>query len=136
MAMAPPVEGSPDYTYAVEADGSGLRLLAYGTNPAWFVPLPGQPSAAFTTACAGRACQFNAAGSFDPDGSDCELRVAVRGWHHWVRASAAHTYWYSGGSMYAAVLIVTDDDGQRDATRGRTFTLADTHPTAIVYLRL
>ena len=55
--------------YAVEADGSGLRMLAFGTNPAWFVPLPGQPAAAFTTTCAERTCQFNATGSFDPDGA-------------------------------------------------------------------
>jgi Tol biopolymer transport system component len=64
-----PCARTPDYTYAVEADGSGLRMLAYGTNPAWFVPPPGQPAAAFTTACTGRACQFNGAGSFDPDGT-------------------------------------------------------------------
>ena len=64
-----PCGRTPDYTYAVEADGGGLRMLAYGSNPAWFVPRPGQPAAAFTTACTGRTCQFNAAGSFDPDGA-------------------------------------------------------------------
>ena len=64
-----PCGRTPDYTYAVEAHGGGLRMLAYGTNPAWFAPLPGQPAAAFTTACTGRTCQFNAAGSFDPDGA-------------------------------------------------------------------
>ena len=47
-----PCGRTPDYTYAVDADGTGLRPLAFGSNPAWFVPLPGQPAAAFTTTCA------------------------------------------------------------------------------------
>ena len=39
-------------------------------------------------------------------------------------------YTNSSGNTYAAILIVTDSDGQRDATRGQTFTLADTRPFA------
>ena len=62
-------------------------MIGFGNNPAWFVPLPGQPTATFTTACTGRTCQFNAAGSFDPDGTIVSLRVEVRGWHHRLRAS-------------------------------------------------
>jgi Tol biopolymer transport system component len=125
-----PCGRTPDSTYAVDADGSGLRLLAFGTNPAWFVPLPGQPAAAFTTTCTDRTCQFNATGSFDPNGA-----IVNYEWHFGDGTTGsgpapAHTYSYSGGSKYAAILIVTDDDGQRDATRGRTFTLADTPPVA------
>ena len=125
-----PCDGrTPDYTYAVEADGSGLRGLAYGTNPAWFVPLPGQPAAAFTTTCAGRTCQFNAAGSFDPDGTIVSYEWKFGDGTTGSGPAPAHTYSYSSGSTYAAILIVTDDDGLRDATR-RTFTLADASPTA------
>ena len=105
-------------------------MLAYGTNPAWFVPLPGQPAAAFTTTCAERTCQFNAVGSFDPDGAIVNYEWQFGDGITGSGPAPAHTYSYSGGSTYAAILIVTDDDGQRDATRGRTFTLADGRPTA------
>ena len=125
-----PCGRTPDYTYAVEADGSGLRMLAYGTNPAWFVPLPGQPAAAFTTTCAERTCQFNAAGSFDPDGAIVNYEWQFGDGTAGSGPTPAHTYSYSGGNTYAAILIVTDGDGQRDATRGQTFTLADPRPFA------
>jgi Tol biopolymer transport system component len=125
-----PCGRTPDYTYAVEADGSGLRMLAYGSNPVWFVPLPGQPAAAFTTTCTERTCQFNATGSFDPDGAIVNYEWQFGDGTTGSGPAPAHTYSYSGGSRYTAILIVTDDDGQRDATRGRTFTLADAHPVA------
>ena len=38
----------PDETLVVNADGSGLGIAAYGNNPIWSTPQPGQPSAAFT----------------------------------------------------------------------------------------
>ena len=128
-------DGSPcgrtaDSTYAVDADGSRLRLMAYGTNPAWFVPLPGQPAAAFTATCAERTCQFNATGSFDPDGAIVNYEWQFGDGTSGSGPAAAHTYSYAGGSTYTAILIVTDDDGQRDATRGRPFTLADAPPIA------
>jgi Tol biopolymer transport system component len=125
-----PCGRSPDYTYVVEADGSGLRILAYGTNPAWFVPLPGQPSAAFTTTCAERTCQFNAAGSSDPDGAIVNYEWRFGDGSTGSGQAPSHTYSYAGGSTYAAILIVTDDDGQRDATHGRTVTLPDSWPVA------
>ena len=109
-------------------------MLAYGTNPAWFVPLPGQPAAAFTTPCTGRTCQFNAAGSFDPDGAIVSYEWKFGDGTTGSGPAPAHTYWYSGSSNYAAMLIVTDGDGQRDATRGRIFTLADTRPIANFYV--
>ncbi len=105
-------------------------MLAYGSNPAWFVPLPGQPAAAFTTACTGRTCQFNATGSFDPDGSIVSFEWKFGDGTTGSGPTPAHTYTYSGGNTYAAILIVTDSDGQRDATRGQTFTLDDTRPFA------
>jgi PKD repeat protein len=105
-------------------------MLAYGSNPAWFVPLPGQPAAAFTTACTGRTCQFNAAGSFDPDGAIVSYEWKFGDGTTGSGPAPAHTYGYSSGNTYAAILIVTDGDGQRDATRGQTFTLADTRPFA------
>jgi len=48
--------------------------MGYGHNPEWFVPAPGLPVATFTHDCTGAACQFNAAGSFDPDGS---IRMSI-----------------------------------------------------------
>ena len=125
-----PCGRTPDYTYAVEADGSGLRMLAYGSNPAWFIPLPGQLAAAFTSACTGRTCQFNAAGSFDPDGAIVNYEWKFGDGTTGSGPTPAHTYMSSSGNRYAAILIVTDGDGQRDATRGQTFTLADTRPFA------
>ena len=125
-----PCGRTPDYTYAVEADGGGLRMLAYGSNPAWFIPLPGQPAAAFTTACTGRTCQFNAAGSFDPDGAFVSYEWKFGDGTIGSGPTPAHTYAHSSGNTYAATLIVTDSDGQRDATRGQTFTLPDTRPFA------
>ena len=125
-----PCGRTPDYTYAVEADGGGLRMLAHGSNPAWFAPLPGQPAAAFTTACAERTCQFNAAGSFDPDGTVVSYEWKFGDGTSGSGPTPAHTYTYSSGNTYAAILIVTDSDGQRDAARGQTFTLADTRPFA------
>ena len=126
-----PCGRTPAYTYVVKADGSGLfTFSAPGTNATWFAPLPGQPVAAFTATCSGRTCQFNAAGSSDPDGAIVNYEWKFGDGTTGSGATAAHTYSYSGGSRYAATLIVTDDDGQRDATRGPTFTLADAAPTA------
>ena len=93
-------------------------------------PAPRQPAAAFTTTCTARTCQFNATGSFNPDGSIVNYQ-----WHFGDGTTGsgptpAHTVPQSAGNYYAAALIVTDDDGLRDATRGRTFTLADTPPVA------
>jgi hypothetical protein len=105
-------------------------MLANGSNPAWFVPLPGQPAAAFTTACSGRTCQFNAAGSFDPNGSIVSFEWNFGDGTTGSGPTPAHTYTQSGGNFYAATLIVTDSEGLRDASRGQTFTLADTRPFA------
>ena len=124
-----PCGSTPDYTYAVEADGGGLRMLAYGTNPAWFVPLPGQPSAVFTTDCTGRACQFNAAGSSDPDGTIVSYEWKFGDGTTGFGPTPAHTYGYSSGNSYAAILIVTDVTDERCDSR-QTFTLTDTRPFA------
>ena len=107
--------GSPDETYVVKADGTGLVMIGFGNNPAWFVPLPGQPTATFTTECTGRACQFNAAGSFDPDGTIVSFEWKFGDGTTGSGPAPAHTY--SSGNTYGAILIVTDSDGTRDATR-------------------
>ena len=111
--------GPPDETYIVKPDGTGLAMFAFGSNPAWFVPVPGQPVAAFTADCAGNTCQFNAAGSFDPDGA-----IASYEWKFGdgtTGAGPAPLHTYSTGATYHAILIVTDNDGTMDVTR-RTVT--------------
>ena len=90
-------------------------MIGFGNNPAWFVPLPGQPTATFTTECTGRACQFNAAGSFDPDGTIVSFEWKFGDGTTGSGPAPAHTY--SSGNTYGAILIVTDSDGTRDATR-------------------
>lgn len=128
----------PDETYVVEGDGTGLRMLAFGSNPAWFVPLPGQPAAAFTTECTGSTCQFSAAGSFDPDGTIVSYEWKFGDGTTGSGPAPAHTY--SSGNTYGAILIVTDGDGKRDAARGvvranavpvASFSMACTGPTCI-----
>ena len=77
--------------------GAGWRMLAYGSNPAWFVPLPGQPAATFTTACTGSTCQFNAAGSFDPDGTIVSYEWRFGDGTTGSGPAPAHTYGVLGG---------------------------------------
>ena len=105
----------PDETYVVGADGAGLRMIANGSNPAWFVPLPGQPAATFTTACTGSTCQFNAAASFDPDGTIGSYEWKFGDGTTGAGPAPAHTY--STGNTYGAILVVTDNEGQRDVAR-------------------
>ena len=126
----------PDETYLVGADGTNLNLVAYGNNPKWFVPQPGQPAATFTAGCTGTACQFDAAGSFDPDGD-----IASYEWRFGDGATGsgrAPSHTFATGGYYDVVLIVTDAEGARDVHRARvdanapptaSFTVACSGPT-------
>ncbi|HXG71043.1 MAG TPA: PKD domain-containing protein [Gemmatimonadaceae bacterium] len=115
-----PADGSPcgpapaDSIGLVNADGTNLRYIGEGTNPTWYVPQPGQPAAAFTAECTGAACTFSAAGSFDADGSLASYEWKFGDGTTGTGATAVHTY--ATGGTYRPVLIVTDNDGKRDAT--------------------
>lgn len=119
--VACPADGSPceppDGIYVVKADGTGLRVVGNGNNPAWFVPMPRQPAAAFTHECTGAVCQFNAAGSFDPDGTIASYEWKFGDGTTGSGSAPAHTY--ATGATYDVTLIVTDQQGVKDVTRRR-----------------
>lgn len=112
----------PNSIYVVNSDGTGLFDIAtaaefrwYLFNLDWLRALPGQPVATFTYDCIGTTCQFDGAGSFDPDGT------IVR--HEWQFGdgssssgpTANHTYATLG--RYDVTLIVTDAGGATDIAR-------------------
>ncbi len=100
---------------SVNADGSGQVAVAGGENPDWFRSLPGQPLAAFTSSCSGVACDFDAAGSIDADGT-----IASYQWQFGdgttATGSTAH-HEYGNGGNYGVSLIVTDDSGATGVAR-------------------
>jgi PKD repeat protein len=101
--------------YLVYADGSGLTPIASGDDPEWFTSLPGQPVAAFTYQCSGVTCDFDAAGSFDPDGT-----IASYSWQFGDGTSGggptAH-HDYATGNQYGVSLTVTDNSGATGIVR-------------------
>ena len=101
--------------YLVNTDGTGLTTIASGANPDWFTPLPGQPVAAFTYECSGSTCDFDAAGSFDPDGT-----IASYSWQFGDGTSGsgptAH-HVYATGDPHNVTLTVTDDSGATGIVR-------------------
>jgi PKD repeat protein len=116
----------PDETLVVNADGSGLQIAAYGSNPTWSTPQPGQPSAVFTFTCTAQGCQFDSTGSFDPDGA-----IASYGWVFGDGTTAsgpAPTHTYAAGGWYDVALTVADNAGARDVIEARIF--ANRLPTA------
>jgi dipeptidyl aminopeptidase/acylaminoacyl peptidase len=104
----------PDETFVVNADGSGLRMVGYGTRPVWFEPRPCQPAASFTVACTGAACQFDAVTSFDPDGTIGNYAWRFGDGTTGSGPAPAHTF--AIGARYDVSLIVTDNSGARDVT--------------------
>ena len=116
----------PDETFVVNADGSGLRMVGYGTRPEWFEPRPGQPAASFTVACTGAACQFDAVGSFDPDGTIGNYAWRFGDGTTGSGRAPAHTF--AIGGRYDVSLIVTDNSGARDVTRASFY--ANARPIA------
>ena len=118
--------GSPDETFVVNADGTGLTMMGGGHHPEWFAPPPGLPLATFTSQCTGAACQFSAAGSFDPDGTIASYEWKFGDGTTASGSAPAHTY--ATGATYDVRLIVTDNDGLRDMAR--TDVTANTPPVA------
>ena len=121
----------PDETLTVNADGTGLQVIGYGTNPVWFLAPRGQPVASFTGECTGAACRFDSSGSFDPDGA-----IASYEWNFGDGTTASGPspdHEFATGSTYSVTLTVTDTDGLRDAT-STTFA-ANTGPLASFTVR-
>ena len=116
----------PDQTLVVNADGSGLGIAAYGSNPTWSTPQPGQPSATFTSVCTAQGCQFDSTGSFDSDGA-----IASYSWVFGDGTTAsgpAPTHTYATGGLYDVALTVTDDAGTRNVFEAQI--VANRPPTA------
>jgi PKD repeat protein len=113
--------------YLVNADGTGLTALASGANPDWFRSLPGQPVGAFTYDCSGATCDFDATGSFDPDGT-----IAGYLWQFGDgTSSSAPTvhHAYATGNQYPVSLTVTDNSGATGVVMVRV--RANTAPVAL-----
>jgi PKD repeat protein len=121
------VPGQNDMVYRVNGDGSGLQEVGVGHHPRWgSSPLPGQPVAMFTATCNGVSCQFDAAGSFDPDGSITSYVWDFGDGTTGTGATAAHHY--ATGANYIVRLTVTDNSGTSGiSTRNVT---ANTPPVA------
>jgi Tol biopolymer transport system component/PKD repeat protein len=116
-----PLTGGDDFcipvygTYLVNADGTGLTAIASGSDPDWFTPLPGRPVAAFTSDCSASTCDFDAAGSFDSDGT-----IASYLWQFGDGTSSsgptAH-HVYATGDPHTVTLTVMDDSGATGIVR-------------------
>ena len=117
------IAGQWDMVHTVNSDGSGLREIGLGHNPRFAPTFPGQPIAAFTHACAGSACQFDATGSFDPNGSIASYRWLFGDGTTGSGATPAHQY--AIGGNYNVTLIVTDNGG---ATGIALLNIAANHP--------
>ena len=109
----------PDLTLVVNADGSGLGLALGGYNPTWAPRQPGQPSAAFTSACTAQGCRFDSTGAFDPDGTITNYSWAFG--DGTTGSGPAPTHVYAIGGWYDVALTVTDNAGKRDVIEARVF---------------
>jgi PKD repeat protein len=101
--------------YLVNADGTGLATIASGDHPDWFRPSSGHPVAAFTSDCNGATCDFDAAGSFDSDGT-----IASYFWQFGDGTTSsgptAH-HVYATSDPHDVTLTVTDDTGATGIVR-------------------
>ena len=125
--------------YMVNADATGLRLLARGTsqaNPDWFTPRSGQPVASFTLECNGLSCVFDGGGSTDPNGAIVSYSWQFGDGTTGAGATPSHTY--ATGGHDVVTLTITDQEGltsttsrQVDTNAGpvASFTVACNGPT-------
>jgi PKD repeat protein len=115
--------------YTVDAVGANVRLLMSGSTPDWLRPRPGQPLASFTHHCAGSSCDFDAAGSSDPNGA-----IASYGWR-WgdgtTSTGAAVSHAYTTGGTFIVTLTVTDNDGVTSAVSRRIVANAPPTPSFV-----
>ena len=112
--------------YVVHADGTGLRQIGSGIDPHWSPSVAGAPVATFTSDCTAVACQFDASGSSDPDGT-----IASYVW--WfgdgtTGSGVAPSHTYVNGGHFSVRLFVTDDGGTTTVTDRQV--TANTPPVA------
>ena len=112
--------------YSAGAAGSNLQALGKGSSPDWLRERPGQPLAAFTYQCAGSSCDFDASGSFDPDGAISAYRWSWGDGMTSTGATISHAY-VTGGT-FTVTLTVTGNDGLTTALSRRI--VANAPPTA------
>jgi Tol biopolymer transport system component/chitodextrinase len=112
----------PNNIYVVNSDGTGLRVIATAGGSGWYLfhldwlrALPGQPVATFAYDCMGTTCQFDGAGSFDPDGTIVRYEWQFGDGSSSSGPTATHTYATLG--RYDVTLIVTDAGGATDIAR-------------------
>jgi PKD repeat protein len=122
------VEGKDDMVHTVGSDGHGLREIGVGRHPRFAPTVPGQPAATFTYECAGSTCQFDATGSFDPDGSIASYRWGFGDGTTGSGATVAHQY--ATGGNYSVTLVVTDNGG---ATGIVLVNIAANHPPVAAF---
>jgi Tol biopolymer transport system component len=112
--------------YIVKPDGTGLGTTVTGTNADAVMPLPGQPVATFTSNCNGTVCDFDAAGSFDFDGT-----IASYAWQFGDGTSSTGPsvhHEYAIGNYYSIGLAVTDNSGATGVVR--RYVVANIPPVA------
>lgn len=97
--------------YVVNLDGTGLTRIASGDfNIEWFTPPSGRPLAAFTYACAGSTCTFDASASADFDGTITSYAWNFGDGTNGAGTTTGHTY--AVGRRYIVTLTVTDNSGR------------------------
>jgi PKD repeat protein len=76
----------------------------------WYtIPVNAAPTVTFTVACTERTCVFDAADSYDPDGSISSYRWDFGDGTTETSPAASHTYGADGG--FVVTLMATDDGG-------------------------
>ena len=100
--------------FMVNADATGLRRVAIGSNPDWTPGIPGEPVAAFTGQCEGSTCRFDASASSDPDGQALTFAWDFGDGNAGTGATPTHNY--ATGASYRVRLTVWDSGGLRSST--------------------
>jgi serine protease AprX len=88
------------------------------------------PVATFTYNCTGLSCDFDASGSYDPDGTIVSYDWDFGDTETGSGVTTSHTY--AAADTYTVVLTVTDDDDATD-TDSQDVTVDDTVPTMFVF---
>lgn len=117
--------------YIINADGTGLALIANGADVEWFTPLRGQPVAAFTSECSGSTCGFDASGSHASSAGT----IASYAWQFGdgtIGSGATPGHTYAPGGWYTATLTVTDDGGTVGVLSKRVYANASPVPSFTV----
>jgi len=84
------------------------------------------PVATFTYSCSGLSCDFDASGSYDPDGT-----ITTYSWDFGdgkTGSGEMTTHAYASEGTYSVVLTVTDDDSATD-THGQSITVSEAAAT-------